>query len=296
MLRRKDGTIMKIAMLGLGLMGSALAKALLAAGHEVVVWNRSAARAEPLRAAGASVAPRASEAARDASIVVVCVTDYAATHLALEDVPLQGKLLLQLSTGIPQEARATERWARSRGADYLDGAIMAVPRQIGKPESTILLSGPLAAYQRGADALSNLAGTLPHVGTDAGAASALDLALLSYFFGGLMGLYHGARICEAEGLSVEHYGQLLLGSVPALGAMVASDATNIQAGNYEAEDATLDICARSLDLIVRHADEAGLDRQVPQALATFFDRGRAAGLGHEGPAALVKVLRGSRAS
>jgi 3-hydroxyisobutyrate dehydrogenase-like beta-hydroxyacid dehydrogenase len=111
-----------------------------------------------------------------------------------------------------------------------------------------------------------------------------------------MGFYHGARICEAEGLSVENYGQLLLGSAAALGAMVASDATNAQAGNYAAEDATLDICARSLDLIVRHADEAGLDRQVPQALASFFDRGRAASLGHEGPAALVKVLRGAGTS
>jgi 3-hydroxyisobutyrate dehydrogenase-like beta-hydroxyacid dehydrogenase len=274
-------------------MGSALAKALLGAGHDVVVWNRSTARAEPLRVAGASVATRASEAAREASIVVVCVTDYAATHLALEDVPLQGKLLVQLSTGTPQEARTTERWARTRGADYLDGAIMAVPRQIGKPESTILLAGPLAAYERGADALRSLAGTLLHVGSDAGAASALDFAFLSYFFGGLMGFYHGARICEVEGLSVEHYGQLLLGSASALGAMVASDATNIEAGNYAADDATLDICARSLDLIVRHADEAGLDRQVPQALATFFDRGRAAGFGGEGPAALVKVLRAS---
>lgn len=287
---------MKIAMLGLGLMGSALAKALLGAGHEVVVWNRSAARAEPLRAAGASVAARAPEAARDASIVIVCITDYAATHLALEEVPLQGKLLVQLSTGTPQEARATERWARSRGADYLDGAIMAVPRQIGKPESTVLVAGPLAAYERGAEALRSLAGTLMHVGTDAGAASALDFAFLSYFFGGLMGFYHGARICEAEGLSVELYGQMLLGSATAFGAMVASDATNIQAGNYAAEDATLDICARSLDLIVRHANEARLDPQVPQALATFFDRGRAAGLGQEGPAALVKLLRGTKAS
>lgn len=284
---------MKIAMLGLGLMGSALAKALLGPGREVVVWNRSAARAEPLRVAGASVAAQAAEAVRDASIVIVCVTDYAASRLALEDVPLQGKLLVQLSTGTPQEARATEKWARGRGADYLDGAIIAVPSQIGKPESTIFVSGAAGAYERGAETLRSLVGTLTHVGTDVGSASALDFAFLTYFFSGLMGFYHGARICEAEGLKVEDYGQLLLGSATALGAMVASDASNIQAGNYAAEDATLEICARSLDLIVRHAGEAGLDRQVPQAIAALFERGRVAGLGQEGPAALVKLLRGS---
>jgi len=134
---------------------------------------------------------------------------------------------------------------------------------------------------------------LTHVGADVGAASALDFAFLTYFFSGLMGFYHGARICEAEGLRVEDYGQLVLGSATALGAMVATDASSIQAENYAASDATLEICARSLDLIVRHADTTGLDRQVPQAIAAFFNRGRAAGLGHEGPAALVKLLRGS---
>jgi 3-hydroxyisobutyrate dehydrogenase-like beta-hydroxyacid dehydrogenase len=284
---------MKIAMLGLGLMGSALARVLLEAGHEVVVWNRSAARADPLRDAGARVAARAAEAAQDASIVIICVTDYVASHQALEDVPLQGKLLVQLSTGTPQEARATERWAHSRDADYLDGAIMAVPNQIGKPESAIFVSGNLAAYERAADTLRNLAGTVTHVGTDVGAASALDFAFLTYFFGGLRGFYHGARICEAEGLKVADYGQLLLGSATALGAMVATDAANIQSENFAAIDATLEICARSLDLIDRHAVEAGLDRQVPQAIAALFNRGRAAGLGHEGAAALVKLLRGS---
>jgi 3-hydroxyisobutyrate dehydrogenase-like beta-hydroxyacid dehydrogenase len=117
MLEHEVGTIMKIAMLGLGLMGSALAKALLGAGYEVVVWNRTAARAEPLRAVGASLAPHAAAAVRDASIVIVCVTDYPASHQALEQAPLEGKLLIQLSTGTPGEARATERWAHSRGAD-----------------------------------------------------------------------------------------------------------------------------------------------------------------------------------
>jgi 3-hydroxyisobutyrate dehydrogenase-like beta-hydroxyacid dehydrogenase len=98
----------------------------------------------------------------------------------------------------------------------------------------------MKSYERGAETLRSLAGTLTHVGTDVGAASALDFAILSYFFSGLMGF-----------------------------------------------------CARSPDLITRHAEEAGLDRQVPQAVAALFERGRAAGLGQEGPAALVKVLRGS---
>jgi 3-hydroxyisobutyrate dehydrogenase-like beta-hydroxyacid dehydrogenase len=80
-----------------------------------------------------------------------------------------------------------------------------------------------------------------------------------------------------------------------LGSLLATDATKIQAENYAADDATLEVCARSVDLVVRHAHEAQLDRQVPHAIAALFNRARAAGLGHEGPAALVKLLRGSAA-
>jgi 3-hydroxyisobutyrate dehydrogenase-like beta-hydroxyacid dehydrogenase len=281
----------KIAVLGLGLMGSALARALAQAGEELTVWNRSPGRAEPLRALGVRVAPSAKDAARDAQIVITCVTDYVAAGAALEGVPLQGKLLVQLSTGTPREARQAAETARSRGADYLDGAIIAVPSQIGRPESTIFVAGTADAHERGAAVLRRLAGTVAYVGTEPGAAAALDFAFLTYFFSGLLGFYHGARICEAEGLSVHDYGQLLLGSAGALGAMVAADATAVQAGNYAADEATLEICARSVDLIVRHAAEAKLDPELPRAMSALFDRARAAGLGQESPSAIVKLLR-----
>lgn len=120
---------------------------------------------------------------------------------------------------------------------------------------------------------------MTHVGTDVGAASALDFAFLTYFFSGLMGFYHGARICEVEGLRVEDFGQLVLGSATALAAMVAADATSIQAENYAASDATLEICgARSTG--------AASDRGLLQSRARGRPRPR-------GSAALVKLLRGS---
>lgn len=281
----------KIAVLGLGLMGSSLARALLQAGDEITVWNRSHGRAEPLKAIGAEVSPSAAAAALHADIVIVCVTDYVAAHAALEAVSLQGKLLVQLSTGTPREARQAADHARSRGADYLDGAIIAVPSQIARPESTIFVAGAAGAYERGAATLHKLGGTVTHVGTEPGAAAALDFAFLTYFFSGLLGFYHGARICEAEGLSVNNYGQLLFGAAPALGAMVMADAAAIAAENYAADEATLEICARSVDLIVRHAADAKLDPQLPRAMSALFDRARAAGLGQESPAAIVRLLR-----
>src|SRR5207248_10784076 len=68
----------RVAVLGLGAMGSRIARRLLDAGHEVVVWNRTAERAAPLVEAGATAAATPAEAARRAEVVVTMVADPAA--------------------------------------------------------------------------------------------------------------------------------------------------------------------------------------------------------------------------
>ena len=65
----------KIAFLGLGQMGTPMATRLLAAGHELTVWNRTIERAEPLREAGATVAGMPAEAGRAADVAITMVTD-----------------------------------------------------------------------------------------------------------------------------------------------------------------------------------------------------------------------------
>ena len=67
-----------IAFLGLGRMGTLMARRVLAAGHDLTVWNRTAERAQPLVAAGARAAPTPAEAAREAEIVITMLADPAA--------------------------------------------------------------------------------------------------------------------------------------------------------------------------------------------------------------------------
>src|SRR5947208_8041117 len=65
----------RIAFIGLGIMGSPMARRLLAAGYPLTVWNRTASRAEPLQAEGASVAAGPAEAGRDADVVITMPAD-----------------------------------------------------------------------------------------------------------------------------------------------------------------------------------------------------------------------------
>ena len=141
-----------ISMIGLGAMGTALAKALLKAGHGVTVWNRTPRKMAPLEALGAKGAANVSEAVQASPLVMVCIDNYAATDAlfrADDVVPhLSGRTVIQLSTGTPEEARDSETWLRASGADYLDGAIESYPEGIGAADGRLLFCGSEAAFRR----------------------------------------------------------------------------------------------------------------------------------------------------
>ena len=286
----------EVTVIGLGAMGAALAQALLDKGHRVTVWNRTSAKAESLVRDGAVIAPDAASAVGASPVVVVCVLDYEAAYgiLETEEVApaLAGKVLVQLSTGSPQDARDGETWARKRGVDYLDGAILAVPSQMGKAESAIVASGADTAFQKSEPLLQSMAGNVTYLGERVGSAAALDLALLSHLFGALLGFFHGARILESEGLPVNSLGSMLTDLAPAVGQMVKNEADAIQTEMYENPESSLETCALAMELALKQAREAGINTEFPTFATSLFRQGMAAGYANEKPAALIKVLRG----
>src|SRR5262249_2266604 len=101
------------SVIGVGAIGSALARALLAAGHRVTIWNRTGIKCEPLAQFGAKVASSVAAAVAESPTIISSVLDYAVTDALLhpEQESLRGRLLIQLSTGTPQQARDTAAWA-----------------------------------------------------------------------------------------------------------------------------------------------------------------------------------------
>jgi 3-hydroxyisobutyrate dehydrogenase-like beta-hydroxyacid dehydrogenase len=285
----------EVTVIGLGEMGSALAAALIRAKYSVTVWNRSAAKASRLVADGATLAPSALAAVRASPIIVVCVSSYAASSEILDTVELAaalaGRVVIQLSTGTPKEARDTETWVRAQGAEYLDGAILAWPSQIGGAHTAILASGATGAFARAEAVLTTLAGGLRYLGEDVATSSVLFAAVLAHLAGRWIGTCHGALICEAEGFDVAAFGAVLAQLAPILGADDQHMGDVIHRGAFADPESTLRTTAGDIGRLVQHAAEAGINAEVPRFAAALFRRAVDAGHGAEEHAALIKVLR-----
>jgi 3-hydroxyisobutyrate dehydrogenase-like beta-hydroxyacid dehydrogenase len=116
---------MRVAFLGLGIMGRPMAANLVKAGHEVSVWNRSAGK----DVEGARSAPSPAEAARGAEVVWMCVSNTKAVEGilfgpdAIEQALAEGMIIADSSTISPSATRRFAERVKARGVDYVDAPI-----------------------------------------------------------------------------------------------------------------------------------------------------------------------------
>lgn len=196
-----------VTVIGLGSMGRALAGAFLAAGHPTTVWNRTPGKADELAAGGAVAAPDAAAAISASRLVVVCVVDSNAVHAVLEPVreSLRGRVLVNLTSTTPEQARATAAWAVEHGIEYLHGAIMVPTPMIGDADALVLYSGSHPAFDQYEASLAAIAGDGTYLGGDAGLASVYDVGMLDIFFTGMTGFLHAAALVGADGISASTF-------------------------------------------------------------------------------------------
>jgi 3-hydroxyisobutyrate dehydrogenase-like beta-hydroxyacid dehydrogenase len=121
-----------------------------------------------------------------------------------------------LTTGTPDEVREMESWAQPHGIDYLDGAILGNPIDIGKPQVMVLYSGSEELFNRVKPILLAFSDNPIFVGKEIGHASALDMAALAFAVGAMFSFLQGFIVYETEKLPVEGYMQSIKSLLPVL--------------------------------------------------------------------------------
>ncbi|MFD9407072.1 NAD(P)-dependent oxidoreductase [Streptomyces sp. NPDC059989] len=278
-----------VTVIGLGLMGKALATAFLTSGHPTTVWNRTPAKAQDLAAQGATVAPTIGDAIRASSLIVVCLTDSAAVRdtIGPNQAELAGRTLVNLTSGTSDEARETATWA----TNYLDGAIMAIPEVIGRPEAFLLFSGSSDAFANHEDTLGRL-GNAVFFGEDPGLASLYDVALLGVMWGTLNAFLHGAALLSAAKVDASAFAPFANQWLSSVTEFISAYADQIDRGAYPAEDAALETHLATMKYLVRESAAAGIDTDWPARIQALTERAIDAGRSPASYASLIEVFRG----
>jgi 3-hydroxyisobutyrate dehydrogenase-like beta-hydroxyacid dehydrogenase len=284
----------KVTVIGAGRMGSALAMVLFHKGFATTVWNRTGAKTEALSRLGLSVAQGVEESVREADIVVVSLSDYSSTRQLLRqpdiETALRGKIVVQLSSGTPKEAREMDSWARQCRISYLDGAVLGGPHSIGTAACTIFYSGPEEVFERAKPVLMAFGDRTAFVGHEIGHASAFDVAILTFGVSAMLGFLQGQVVWDSEGLPAAGVLETIKGMMPTLESVFTDMSRRVASKNYVGDRASLEAYSSVTKQLVSWCEDRGSDHTIPDAYVNLMERAIQAGKSQADFACLFEIL------
>jgi 3-hydroxyisobutyrate dehydrogenase/2-hydroxy-3-oxopropionate reductase len=285
-----DDGMTTVAVIGLGAMGGRIARRFLAAGHDVVVWNRSPARADELVELGASAAATPAEAAGRSEAVATMLSDPAALAEVSEGPAGvaagagASTTILEMSTVGP--AAVTRLAAElGPGTGLLDAPVLGSLTEAEAGSLRIFVGGADELVERWTPLLSAL-GSPRHVGP-LGAGAAAKLVANTTLFGTL-GLL-GEALALADGLGLTRAAAFdVLAGTP-LAAQAERRRPAIESGEFPARF-SLALARKDADLIAAAAEDAGVDLRLAEAARGWLADAEAAGLGERDYSALLEWI------
>ena len=283
-----------ISVIGLGMMGAALASALLRSGRSVTVWNRSAEKAAPLIEAGATLASSPEEAVADSEATIVCIKTHKTTTELLKPFSrqLSGKTILDLSTGSAEAANELVEMLTAAAAQWHIGMICAYPSGIGKEETAILCAGPPEVWDRWGDTIRVLGGASTHVGTDAAAIPGLFAAMFTARQGFMFGLIYGGAVCRKAGLPIEAFAAQVPFVTDEVGEYAEIFMRTVPTRQYDDPGATVAVYLAALEDALATFEGTGTTDTLPRLMRDLAQRGVDEGYAGQELTSLVEVLAG----
>jgi 3-hydroxyisobutyrate dehydrogenase len=281
---------MKIAFFGTGLMGTGFVHHLIENGHDVVVWNRTHARAQEAIGFGATLADSPAHAVAGAHSVHLSLSDDASVDAVLE--PLATAIapetwIVDHTTTAPTPTKArAEAWT-ARGHKFIHAPVFMAPANCHAGTGLMLLSGPAAYHEALKPLLSSMTGNLVYLGeaTDRAAAFKLfgNMTLL-----GMMGVLADVnRLAHACGIATADAFGLFQQFNP--GVMLPVRAAKIANAEFSPASFEMTMARKDLRLMIEEAARAGVTLGVTPAVAALLDAGIARGDGALDASAAARV-------
>jgi 3-hydroxyisobutyrate dehydrogenase-like beta-hydroxyacid dehydrogenase len=285
----------QVAVLGLGSMGLALSRALLARGHQVTVWNRSMEKAAPLVREGAVSVRSPALAVASASLVIMCVLDYDAAAAVLQSPgvaeALKNKTLVQLSTGFSGQISAQRDWVHQQGGSFIAGGIMAYPSSIGQPNCVILYAGD-AAFETYKPTLAALAGSLQYLGQDPAMVVGAYFTLSSFMIGSIALFLETAALASHYGISIDAYYRLARLITDEISAGLKDGAHRVATNNFDGKLASIDLTIAGMQSVIDTFKETGIPARMTEALVDQLRDASGQGHGDRDISSLLPALLG----
>jgi 3-hydroxyisobutyrate dehydrogenase-like beta-hydroxyacid dehydrogenase len=279
----KQSTSLGVSVIGLGAMGSGIARSLIEGGCTVSVWNRSRAKVDDLVAVGAIGCNEPREALDANTLVIVCVSDYAVWRHIIQEHSLasyfEDTCIIQLTTGTIDD-----------GGRLVEGAVMCYPRNLGTDEAALLLSGAPNVLEECAPILSTLDENWKSLGEDINQPSVLSRSLMSGLTGALMGLVNGAAICRAGGVSLDVFMKFNEGTNSILLAEQKRLIEAIRDGRTEENEASIKAFREGNQALNSVAASLGTNLTLQNSIQAVFQEGQRRGLDDHDLSALVDVF------
>ena len=283
----------RVGFIGLGIMGQGMSRNLLAAGHDLMVWNRTPERAQPLVEAGASRAGSPAQLAGAVDIVVTCVSDtpdVEAVLLGDEGVihgAGAGTLVIDCSTISPQVTRDIAADLTERGVEMLDAPVSGGSEGAANGTLSIMVGGPEEQFERARPLFDAMGSTITHVGGH-GDGQTVKLINQILVVHNMLGVSEALLLAAAEGLDLQRTLDAVVGG--AAGSWMLSNRGPQAIARDWSPGFTIDLQQKDLHLVLDAFERLRIPAIGTSVISQLYATLQRRGLGAEGNHALVKAL------
>ena len=285
-----------VGLIGLGLIGSALAERLLGAGLRVLGWDIDPARVAGLRAAGGQTAAGAAEVFASCGRVVLSLPTHrevAAVIASGRASLVRGRIIIDTTTGDPASTEQVAADLARAGVAYLDATISGSSAQVRSGAVALMVGGDATTFAACADIFGCIGRQTFHTGP---VGTGARMKLVTNLVLGLnrAALAEGLALPDAMGLDPERTLAVMRGSA-AYSRIMDTKGERMIHGNFN-PDARLSQHLKDVRLIVELGQQAGLPMPLSSAHQAVLETAEAAGFGDLDNSAIVMVLRAPRAN